>query len=145
MLPGISAFSLFLNFVRFGPFKKCSRVFFRAFEEELIFKHVSHRPNIKFSAWPFLDFVTLNDLNLQYAHQKLRCNLDNQKCLRHDPCCCCIDLFPYDTIVVRDKARKLRHIVKQFDFDLTCDFIGDPEVNNLRFHPIKFPDLSKAS
>ena len=35
--------------------------------------HVSRRPNTKFSVWPFLDLVTLNDLVFfKYAHGKLR-------------------------------------------------------------------------
>ena len=68
----VSAFSRFSKFVRFGPFKKCSRVIFRVLDEKLTQKHVSHHPNPKFSVWPFLDLVTLNDLDLEYAQRKLR-------------------------------------------------------------------------
>ena len=71
LFPGISTFLRFSNFVRFRPFKKCSRVIFRVLDEKLTQKHVSRRQNQKFSVWPFPDLVTLNDLDLEYAQRKL--------------------------------------------------------------------------
>ena len=44
----------------------------------------------------------------------------------------------------RARQNQIRQIVKHFDFDLTCDNIGDPEVNNISFPSTKFPDLSNA-
>ena len=44
----------------------------------------------------------------------------------------------------RARQNQIRQIVKHFVFDLTCDVIGDPEVNKIRFPLTKFPDLSNA-
>ena len=71
LYPAIPASFRFSKCVRFGPFKKCCRVPFRILDEKQNQKRVSHRANPKFSVRPFLDFVTLNDLDLEYAHRKL--------------------------------------------------------------------------
>ena len=42
------------------------------------------------------------------------------------------------------RKNQIRQIVKHFDFDLTRGAIGDPEVNNLMFASINFPDLLNA-
>ena len=42
------------------------------------------------------------------------------------------------------RQNKIRQIVKHFEFDLICDVIGDPEVNNIWFSSTNFPDLSSA-
>ena len=71
---------LSLRFLYFPIFKLCliwavqnsSRVIFNVLDEKLTQKHVSHRPNPKFSAWPFLDLATLNDLDLENDHWLLR-------------------------------------------------------------------------
>ena len=55
LFPGISSFSRFSIFVRFGPFKKCFRVVFRVLDEKLTQKHVPSVPNIKFLISSFLD------------------------------------------------------------------------------------------
>ena len=62
LFPAISAFFQFLKFVLFWLFKKCSRVIFRVLDKKITQKHISRRPNPKFSVWPFFDLVTLNDL-----------------------------------------------------------------------------------
>ena len=61
----------FHNFPDLGS-SKCYRVIFRVLDEILTQKHASRHPNPKFSVWPFLDLVTLNDLDLQYVHRILR-------------------------------------------------------------------------
>ena len=62
------------RFLYFPDFqnKKCYRVNFRVLDEKVTQKHVSRHPKLKFLVWPFLDLVTLNDLNLEYAHRKLK-------------------------------------------------------------------------
>ena len=45
---------------------------FRVLYEKLSQKHVSGNKNPKFLVWPFLDLVTLNDLDLENFHRKLR-------------------------------------------------------------------------
>ena len=72
LFPAISVFSQFSKLVRFGPFKKCSGVTFRVVDEQLTQEHLSRLPNPLFSVWPFLDLVTLNDLDHEYANRKLR-------------------------------------------------------------------------
>ena len=42
------------------------------------------------------------------------------------------------------RQNQIHQIVKHFDFDLTCDVISDPEVNNIRFTSTNSPDLSNA-
>ena len=42
LLPGISVFSRFSNFVRFGLFKKYSRVILRVRDEKLTYKDMYH-------------------------------------------------------------------------------------------------------
>ena len=68
----ISVFSWFSKFVRFGPLSKCPRVIFLVLYEKLTQEHVSRCPKTKFSVWSSLDLVTLNELDLECAHQKLR-------------------------------------------------------------------------
>ena len=53
LFPAISAFFQFSKFVRFGPFKNCSRVFFCVLDEKRQ-KHVSFRPNTIFLFDPYL-------------------------------------------------------------------------------------------
>ena len=72
LFPAISAFYDFFLFARFWPFKGCSRDIARVLDEKLTQKHVSRRQNPKFSVWPFLNLLTLNDLDLEYTHRKLR-------------------------------------------------------------------------
>ena len=64
---------------------------------------------------------------------------DVQTCPGHDPRCF-IDLFLFETAVVRDKAVN-RQIVNHIDFCLTCDVNGDPDVNNITFPSIIFQIL----
>ena len=49
----------------------------------------------------------------------------------------------YMVAVVYERTRPDR-IVKYFDFDLTFDVIGGPEVNKIRFPTICIPNLSNA-
>ena len=72
LFPAISVFSRLSEFVRFGRFKKWSMVIFSVFDEKSTQKHVSRRRNPKFSVWPLLDLVTLNDLDLECVHRKLK-------------------------------------------------------------------------
>ena len=67
-----SALSRFSKFVQFRPLKMCSGVIFGVLDEKLAQKHASSRPKPKFSVCPYLDLVTLNDLDLDYVHRKLR-------------------------------------------------------------------------
>ena len=120
-------FPIFI-FFRFGPFKKCSMVIFRVLDEKLTQKHVSGCPNPKFSVWPFLDLVTLNDLDLEYAHRKLRIILRSVS----DTIFAVVWLI---SISYCSSARQVQilKIVKHFHFDLTCDVISDLEVDNISF------------
>ena len=103
LFPGISVFFLFPFFRPFQRFKKCSRVIFLVLDGKLTEEHVSRHPNMKISNWPFLDLVTLNDLELKCAYRKLimihRSVADTIHAVLH------IYLFPFDMAVVRDKAR----------------------------------------
>ena len=69
------------DFCTFPTFNICQiwavqKVFYGHFscswQKKLTQKDVSRRPNLKFSVWPFLDLVTLNDLDLEYTHRKPR-------------------------------------------------------------------------
>ena len=65
-------FTILISF-RFGPFKECSRILFTFLAKNWPKKCITpRRQNITFSVWPFLDFVTLHDLDLEYANRKLR-------------------------------------------------------------------------
>ena len=72
LFPAISVFSRFSKFVRFGTFKSVLWSFFAFLTKHWTQKHVLRRPNPNFSVWPLLDFVTLNDLDLEYANRKPR-------------------------------------------------------------------------
>ena len=45
---------------------------------------------------------------------------------------------------VRAQSVNMLHIVNNFDFDLTCDVIGDLEVNEIRFRSTVLAGLSNA-
>ena len=94
-------FPIFKIFI-FGLFKKCSRVIFRVPYEKQTQKYASHRQNPKFSIWTFLDLVTMNDRDLEYASQKLRMIRRSVPDTIH---VVGIDLFPFHTALVRDKPR----------------------------------------
>ena len=83
--------------------------------------------------------MTLNDLDLEYAHRKLRV------ILRSVPDTIQV-VYSLLFILYGRSARQnqVHQIVKHFDFDLNCDVIGDPKVNNVRFPSTAFPDLSNA-
>ena len=129
-------FRIFPSFIfsRFGPFKKCSRVIFRVLDGKLTQKHVSRRPNPKFSVWPFLDLVTLNMLT-----ESLGWYLEVSQTRS-------MSMYWLIFISYGSSARQIQilKVVKHFDFDLACDVISDPEVNNVRFPLINFPNLSNA-
>ena len=138
LFPAISVSSWSSEFVRFGPFKNCSRAIFRFLDEKLAQKHVSCLQNPKFSVWHYLDLVTLNDLDLEYAHRKLRMiKLSQTRSML---------LYWLISISYGSSVRQnqILQIVKHFDIDLTCDIISDPEVNNTRFPSTNVPDLSSA-
>ena len=46
--------------------------------------------------------------------------------------------------ILYGRSARQNQIVKHFGFDLTCDVIGDPEVNKIRFTSTTFPDLANA-
>ena len=72
--------------------------------------------------------MTLNDLDFEYAHQKLgmilRSVLD-------------MIMLSYWLISIlygcNMQQNQKCQIVKHFDFDLTCDVISDHEINKIRF------------
>ena len=42
------------------------------------------------------------------------------------------------------RQNQILKIVEHFDFDVTCDVIGDPDVNNIRLPAVNFLDTSNA-
>ena len=80
--------------------------------------------------------MTLNDLDLEYAHRKLKSVLDTTH----------VAVLAYSHFIRPYSVRQnhVHQIVKHFEFDVTFDVIGDPEVNNTRCPAINFPDLSNA-
>ena len=71
LFTGISVFSRFLNFVPYGPFKKCSGVIFRVLDEKLTIKHALH-PIPKNMKLDLVDLVSLDDLDMTQGHRMLR-------------------------------------------------------------------------
>ena len=51
-------------------------------------------------------------------------------------------LFPLDIVIVRDKPKQDNSL--NLCFDLTCDVIDSPEVNEAGLPSINFPGLSNA-
>ena len=82
--------------------------------------------------------MTLNDLDLEYAHRKLR------MILRSVPDTIHVVLLTFHTAGSSARQNQILQIVKHVDFDLTCDVISDPDINNIRVPSTKFPDLSNA-
>ena len=76
--------------------------------------------------------MTLNALDLEYAHRKLRTILKSVLDTIH------VDLLTF-SIPNGSSAPQSQtlQIVKHFEFDLTCDVISDPEVNNIMFPSTK--------
>ena len=60
--------------------------------------------------------------------------------IRYMPFYCFVSIS-YDSSAQQNQVFQ---IVKHFEFDLTCDVMSDPEVNNIRFPATQFPDLSNA-
>ena len=81
--------------------------------------------------------MTLNGFDLENAQRKLSLILRSVPDTTH------IVVFTFSTAVVRDK-NQVRQIVEHFDFDWTCDVIGEPEIDNVRFPSTSSPDLSNA-
>ena len=65
-------FTIFQNLSELGRSKSVLGSFFVFLTKKMTQKDVSYCPNPKFSVWPSLDVVTLNDLDLEYAEWKLR-------------------------------------------------------------------------
>ena len=44
------------------------------------------------------------------------------------------------------QSPKLEHVpsIDMFYFDLTCDVVGDPEVNKIKFNSTNFGDISNV-
>ena len=111
----ISKFSLFSLFSDFGPFRSL------------------------ISVWPFLELMTLNDLDLEYAHRKLR------MILRSVPDTIHVVVLTYFHFIRLWCATKPDTPNRQtFWLCLTCDVISEPEVNNIRFPSTNFRGISNA-
>ena len=122
----ISVLFLFSNFVSSGPLKKnVLGSLFCVLDEKLTKEIASHDPNPKFSVWHLLDLVNLDDLDLKYAHRKLRIVFRSVSNTIH----VILLTFLLKKVVVRDET-KHGNIVKHLYFDLTCDVIGNLEVNS---------------
>ena len=146
LFPDIFIFSWFSNFVRFGLFQKCSKSHLLRSSQKMTVscmyhttqirkKHVSHHPNPKISVWPFLDLLTLT-LHMLTESLGWRFEISQTRSMLfywsiHIWCGCSV------------WQNQICQIVKHFYPILTSDVIGDPEVNNIGFPIINFPDLSK--
>ena len=138
LFPAISVFSRFQKFPDLGRSKIILGSFF-AFLSKMTQKYVSHRPNQKFSvdlsltSWPWVT-LTFNMLT-----ECLRWYLEVSQ-IRS------MSLHWLISISYGSSARQIQilQIVKHFDFDLTCDVISDPGVNNIRFPSTNSPDLSRS-
>ena len=126
---GISVLSRFSNFIRFGSFRKCPRcILFRFFCEKPTSKryHTTQEWNFQFD-FPWMIRISLG-WYLEVSQRRHILFYDLRISIRYD----------YSA-----RYNQIRRIVKHFDFYLTCDVIGDPEVNN-RFPLIRFPDISNT-
>ena len=141
LFPEMSTFSYFQMLSGFGRSKGVLRSFFAFLTKNCYKKHALHVPNIKVSVWPFLHLVTLNVLDLEYAHRKLR------MILRRVPDTIHIVVLTisiwYDCRVRQNQISKNK-LSNIFFFGMICNVFGDPEVNNFRFPSITFPDLSNT-
>ena len=121
LIPGIPTFSRLSNFVWSGSFKKCFRVIYHVLEENWP-KNTCHAPKHKFFN---LTFPCPRDLEWPWHWI-------------YSPWLITI-LYGHSV-----QQNQICQIVKHFDFDLACDIISDPEVNNIIFSWSKFPDLLNA-
>ena len=98
--------------------------------QKIAWRHASQYPNAKFSIWPFFRLVTLT-LNMLTEGLGLYLKVSQTwSMLVH----WLISIW-YGCIVRQSQI--WRFTIKHFDFDLTCEAIGDPDVNNIEFPPYK--------
>ena len=129
LFPGIHAVARFPNFVQYRSLKKCSRdIFFTSLTRTGI-KYVFHHPQPEFPIWHFLDLVTLDDLDswpwtlydlgLKYAHWKLRIVIRTVSGTIH------VALLTFYLTWLLCVTKPDMASREHFDFQLTCDVIGD--------------------
>ena len=103
-----SAFFLFSNFVRFGPFENCSRVIFWRSWRKSGLKYASHyHPNLNFK----FDIFWPRDLGWLWLDTRSQKNYEGiYKYSRHDPCLfISLGLFHSDTALLPSEASNDRY------------------------------------
>ena len=133
-------FSGFQSSFDLGSSKSLSTIF-RVTGEKMTREHVSQHPNQNFQ-FDFFCLVALDDLGLKYALRNL------WMVLRCAPDTINDGLLTFSTSGYWSgysrRPNQTWQIATHCKFGLICDVVGDPEVNNIGFSAINFPDLSNV-
>ena len=131
--------SRFLFFDRFWRFKSVLGSFFACFAK-IWPKNMYRSSKSRIFLFDLFYLATWDDLDLYYGHKSQEMMLTNVSDAIHADS---LALFALNIDILLADVTKPE--MSHFDFDLTCDVTGDPEVIKICYPSTIFPGLSNAA